>query len=100
MDIYLNGEKIISANNMFHPWNADIKGLIKMEMNELIIQFCSPLIEVAEKMKTLDYSLPADNDQAGKQALTPGKHLITMVGTGVRACDIWHMEGSRTCWLG
>ena len=63
---------------------TDIKGLIKMEMNELIIQFCSPLIEVAEKMKTLDYSLPADNDQAGKTSLTPGKHLITMVGTGVR----------------
>ena len=65
-DIYLNGIKIISADNMFHPWTAKIKKLIKMEMNELIIQFRSPLIEVAEKMKSLDYSLPADNDQAGK----------------------------------
>ena len=65
-DIYLNGFKIISASNMFHPWTAKIKKLIKMEMNELIIQFRSPLIEVAEKMKSLDYSLPADNDQAGK----------------------------------
>ena len=65
-DIYLNGLKIISANNMFHPWSAEIKELIKMEMNELVIQFRSPLVEVAEKMKSLDYSLPADNDQAGK----------------------------------
>jgi len=65
-NIYLNGIKIISADNMFHPWSAEIKELIKMEMNELIIQFRSPLIEVAEKMKSLDYSLPADNDQAGK----------------------------------
>ena len=65
-DIYLNGFKIISANNMFHPWTAKIKELIKIEMNELIIQFRSPLTEVAEKMKSLDYSLPADNDQAGK----------------------------------
>ena len=65
-NIYLNGIKIISADNMFHPWSAEIKELIKMEMNELIIQFRSPLIEVAEKMKSLDYSLPADNDQVGK----------------------------------
>ena len=65
-DIYLNGLKIISANNMFHPWSAEIKEVIKMELNELVIQFRSPLVEVAEKMKSLDYSLPADNDQAGK----------------------------------
>ena len=65
-DIYLNGFKIISASNMFHPWTAKIKELIKMKMNELIIQFRSPLSEVAEKMKSLGYSLPADNDQAGK----------------------------------
>ena len=65
-DVYLNDIKVISANNMFHQWSAEIKDLIKDGLNELIIQFRSPLKEVAEKMKSLDYTLPADNDQAGK----------------------------------
>ena len=65
-DVYLNDIKVISANNMFHQWSAEIKDLIKEGLNELIIQFRSPLKEVAEKMKSLDYTLPADNDQAGK----------------------------------
>ena len=27
-DIFLNGEKIISSNNMFHPWEAEISDLL------------------------------------------------------------------------
>ena len=65
-DVYLNTIKVISANNMFHPWSAEVKDLIKNGVNELIVQFRSPLNEVAEKMKSMDYTLPADNDQAGK----------------------------------
>ena len=84
-DVYLNGKTVLCANNMFHPWNADIKDIINAGHNELLVQFRSPLKEVVEKMKSMDYTLPADNDQAGKTSLIPGKHLITTVGTGVRA---------------
>ena len=65
-DVYLNGKTVLCANNMFHPWNADIKDIINAGHNELLVQFRSPLKEVVEKMKSMDYILPADNDQAGK----------------------------------
>ena len=65
-DVYLNGTAVICANNMFHPWSAEIKDIISAEDNELLVQFRSPLKEVVEKMKSMDYTLPADNDQAGK----------------------------------
>ena len=65
-DVFLNDKKIISANNMFHPWNANVKDVIKDGMNNLEIQFRSPLKEVTGQMNSIDYALPADNDQAGK----------------------------------
>ena len=65
-DVFLNKKKIISANNMFHPWSAEIKDILLPDVNELIVRFRSPLKEVSEKVKSMDYLLPADNDQAGK----------------------------------
>ena len=51
---------------MFHPWIADVKDVIKDGMNNLEIHFRSPLKEVSGQMNSIDYALPADNDQAGK----------------------------------
>ena len=65
-DIFLNNIKVLSANNMFHPWAADVKDVIKDGMNNLEIHFRSPLKEVSGQMNSIDHALPADNDQAGK----------------------------------
>ena len=65
-DIFLNGEKILSPNNMFHPWEAEISDLLKAGKNELKIFFRPPTKEVSDQMDKLNYQLPADNDQAGK----------------------------------
>jgi len=64
-DIFLNDTKILSANNMFHPWNVEVKSLLKSNQNELLVKFRSPMKEVSSKMESLGYKLPADNDQAG-----------------------------------
>ncbi len=63
-DIFLNGEKILSPNNMFHPWEAEISNLLKNGKNELKICFRSPTEEVSDQMGKLNYQLPAENDQA------------------------------------
>ena len=65
-EIFLNNKKILSTNNMFHPWAADVKPILKSGLNELILTFRSAINEVSPKMKKLGYELPADNDQAGK----------------------------------
>ena len=48
-DVFLNKKKIISANNMFHPWSAEIKDILLPDVNELIVRFRSPLKEVLKK---------------------------------------------------
>lgn len=41
-DVFLNGKKILSANNMFRTWTVDIKQQVKSGKNTLRIVFHSP----------------------------------------------------------
>ena len=59
--VYLNGQMILSANNMFRKWEVDVVNQLQ-EQNELKIVFFSPVIVGQGYMKELPYTLPADND--------------------------------------
>ena len=63
--VTLNGKVIVEADNMFHPWRADVKDLLRKTENELRVVFRSPTREAQPKMAALPYKLPAPNDQAG-----------------------------------
>ena len=61
--VYLNGDKILESNNMFHPWTVDVKNILKDGENELLVHFNSPINNVLPSLKSKDYILPADNDK-------------------------------------
>lgn len=63
-DVYLNDEKILTADNMFVGWSVDVKEYLKEGTNTLRIYFHSPVKEGMKKLKRLDYLLPAINEQA------------------------------------
>ncbi len=63
-DVYLNNEKILSANNMFREWTVDAKRLLKRENNELRIYFHSPVLLGLQMQEKFGYRLPAVNDQS------------------------------------
>ncbi|MBW6496866.1 MAG: glycoside hydrolase family 2 protein [Bacteroidales bacterium] len=63
-DVFLNGKKILEADNMFRAWEVDVKNEIKSGENELLIYFHSPVKRGLEKLQQLDYLLPAENEQA------------------------------------
>ena len=65
-DVFLNGSKIISSNNMFHPWEVEVSNFLHSGINKLEVCFRSPIKEVLPAMSQKSYKLPADNDQAGK----------------------------------
>nr|WP_275422406.1 glycoside hydrolase family 2 protein [Paenibacillus mucilaginosus] len=62
-DVTLNGQPILSADNMFRSWRADVKELLQEE-NTLRIRFRSPIQEDLPKLRALGYALPAANDQS------------------------------------
>ncbi len=64
--VFLNGEEILKADNMFRSWRVDIKKHAKPGDNVLKVVFRSPINEILPRMAKLDYELPASNDQGEK----------------------------------
>lgn len=56
--VYLNGKKIISADNMFRTWQKEIKSQLRIGTNVLEVQFESAVKKGKEAAKKLPYELP------------------------------------------
>ncbi len=62
-NIYLNGNQILIANNMFRTWVVDIKPFIKRKANQLLIVFKSA-DRIADSLATLTpIKLPCENNR-------------------------------------
>lgn len=57
-DVFLNGKKILSADNMFRTWKTDVKGELKTGKNELSVIFYSASRKGKELASKLPYKLP------------------------------------------
>lgn len=72
-DVFLNSEKILSADNMFREWKVECKQLLKLGSNTLKVFFHSPVKIDLPKLKQLGYALPAINDQSENGGLVDQK---------------------------
>lgn len=63
-DVYLNGELILKANNMFREWKVDVKGKLKAENNQLHIYFHSPIKIDIPKFDALPFQYRTGPDQS------------------------------------
>ena len=72
-DVYLNEEKILSANNMFRRWEADIKSILKTGENTLRVFFHSPVKIDVPKWDALPFQYEASNDQSENGGLLDKK---------------------------
>lgn len=63
-DIYLNDQKLLSADNMFREWTIDIKDNIRQDSNVLKIYFHSPIKMDMPKFDSLPFFYHASNDQS------------------------------------
>ncbi|MBC7845606.1 MAG: glycoside hydrolase family 2 protein [Flavobacterium sp.] len=67
-DVFINGTKVIAADNMFLLWKADIKKYLIKGQNNLSITFYSPLNKTMPIYDSLPYVVPvSNNDQADKR---------------------------------
>ncbi len=57
-DVFLNGKKIIKADNMFRKWKADVKSILKPERNILKVVFYSTEKMNIRKQREAGYKLP------------------------------------------
>ena len=78
-DVTLNGKKILSADNMFREWQADIRPLLKAHGNELQVYFHSPVKMAMPKWESVPFQYRSSNDQSENGGL-----LNRKVGVFVR----------------
>lgn len=62
--VYLNGENILEADNMFREWKIDIKGKAKKKDNKLEVFLRSPIKEDIPKFDSFPYRYQTGPDQS------------------------------------
>ncbi len=63
-DVYLNDALVLSADNMFREWTADIKAHARPGANSLRVYFHSPVNEGLKRLDAFGFVPPASNDQS------------------------------------
>jgi beta-mannosidase len=63
-DVTLNGQKILTTDNMFRQWQADVKSLLKEKGNKLQVYFHSPIKKGMPLWDALPFSYRSSNDQS------------------------------------
>jgi beta-mannosidase len=63
-NVTLNGENIISADNMFREWKADVKSLLKLKGNKLQVYLHSPINKGIRLWDALPFPYQSSNDQS------------------------------------
>ena len=62
-DVYLNGQAILHADNMFRRWRIPAKSLVKPGPNTLRVVLHSPVEKMLPYVKSLPYVLPSVSSQ-------------------------------------
>ncbi|MCC5931742.1 MAG: glycoside hydrolase family 2 protein [Cyclobacteriaceae bacterium] len=63
-DVFINDQKVLSTENMFVRYKADIKPYITLGTNKVRVYFHSPIQKGLEKLEAHGFGLPASNDQS------------------------------------
>lgn len=63
-DVTLNGKKILSADNMFREWQADVRSLLKLKDNQLEVYLHSPIKIAMPKWEAVPFRYRSSNDQS------------------------------------
>ncbi|MGN6790209.1 MAG: beta-mannosidase [Rhodanobacteraceae bacterium] len=63
-DVQLNGQKILSADNMFRRWRVPVKGLLHAGANTLEVKLYSPIERLQPWLLKQPYALPGEFDSA------------------------------------
>lgn len=63
-DVTLNGKKILSADNMFREWKADVRSLLKQRGNQLQVYLHSPIKKAMPQWEVTPFQYRSSNDQS------------------------------------
>lgn len=77
-DVYLNGEKVLSADNMFREWMVDVKPNLEVGWNDLRILFRSPIAEGLKKYDANGFEFPVPPNDLAEIGQVEGKKAVSV----------------------
>ncbi len=63
-EVWVNDARVLTTDNMFRRYEADVANHLKTGDNHLIVRFGSPTLTALERQKAYGLRLPAVNDQS------------------------------------
>ena len=98
-DVYLNGEKLLEANNFFRTWRAPVQGRLRERGNELRVVLHSPIASLLPKVQAMPHRIagnyPSPYGDEPKDAMTanfvrkPGYHYGWDWGPRYVTAGVW-----------
>ena len=85
-DVYLNGEKILSSDNMFRQWEVSVKHSSLKKMNGILVHFYSPRRVLKEIEQTSPLKFPGGYRVFGRKA---AYQFGWDWGPELHTCGIW-----------
>lgn len=61
-EVFVNGERVLSAENMFRRYRADVTGKLQLHDNAIRVVFTPPMQRNRSRVVERGHALPADND--------------------------------------
>jgi len=77
-DVFVNGVKVLSADNMFREWLVDVKSQLIMGPNELRILFRSPIVEGLKKYNANGYVIPVSPNDLAEIGQVEGNKMVSV----------------------
>jgi beta-mannosidase len=69
---------VLSAENMFREWDANVKDILKDGNNELHIVFHSPIVEGIKKYDAQGYVIPVSDNDLAKIGKVEGDKMVSI----------------------
>lgn len=92
-DVFLNGARLLGADNMFVGYRVPVKGVLKKGENKLLVRFRSPIRELMPQWESNGFDYPADNDHYPQKLSVFSRKAPYSYGWdwGIRmvTCGIW-----------
>lgn len=77
-DVSLNGQPVISTDNMFREYSVDVKSFLKEGDNELQITFRSPINEGIKKYDANPYWVPVSGNDLAEIGQVEGGKMVSV----------------------
>jgi len=98
-DVFLNGERILEADNFFRTWRVPVQGKLKARANELRVVLHSPIARMLPKVRAMPHKIagnyPSPYGDEPKDAMTanfvrkPGYHYGWDWGPRYVTAGLW-----------